>query len=420
MDQNSVVDYIKKTGGDASPQGRASLYEKNGLGSAKDYLEAHASGTNADMNTRFLNKLRGGPAIVSTVDVHREAKDNNDALNSALIKLGGNPTNPTMTTEAGNETPTMKKAKKKNPDMEEQTTVQDPFIQGLNDMGSRSDLATQRLIRSTQAMYQNKVNTINKEYDNYTRGLQALGIQHNDATATPDLLAGHIKEAANEKMSKISELDAEEAKTIMDAQAARDDNDFRILKEKMDYLKEIQKEKANAIKDMYDNIANSDKLADIQAHDIYDTLQTLDPNDQEAFIQEVARRFNIPLISLVTALADEKTSRADADLDKKNKESLLRNREDGGGGGTKITIDTASNEIGDHLKPISEGGILGDDGYMDPNKWVELRDDWIKGKLSKSTFDTLYKRYLNPESYEVAGFKAPTGDIGSKIESAFH
>jgi hypothetical protein len=70
------------------------------------------------------------------------------------------------------------------------------------------------------------------------------------------------------------------------------------------------------------------------------------------------------------------------------------------------TVTTASAKLKPALKSISEGGVLGDDGYMDPAKWIAQRDEWISQKLPVTTFNTLYKRYLNPASYEQAGFKA--------------
>jgi hypothetical protein len=279
-------------------------------------------------------------------------------------------------------------------------TESDPIMMSLEKLQNSSDAATKSLIASTRAAYQNQKSKVTMQYEDYKRGLQELGIQTNQARSTPDLLAGHIQKAGNDQMEKINSLTAEESKAVMDAMNAKENNDFRVLKEKMDYVKQIKQEKANAIKEMYDNIANAGKIADIQAHDIYDTLQGLGDADKEAFIQAVANKYNIPLLSLVTALKDEKIAREDkAKADAKK----------AGTGTEKITVQNASAEIKSHLKPISQGGILGDDGYMAPEDWVQLRDTWIINKLPIATFNTLYKRYLNPASYDMAGFKSDTG-----------
>ena len=394
MDSNSVVDYIKKTGGDTSPEGRATLYEKVGLGTSKDYLDAYSSGNNADINTRFLNKLRGGPSIVSTGDVHTEATKNSKALSDALLKMGNTAQNNTAVNPSNGNEPV-------------ETEASDPFITGLNNMASRADLATNRLIASTRAAYQNKINEVNAQYGDYKKGLQLLGIQENDAQSTPDLLAGHIQKIATEQMQKVDAYNAEEAKLIMDAQDAQANNDFKSLNEKMSYLKELRKEKANAIKEMYDNIAATDKLSDIQAHDIYDTLQTLGEEDKQTFIQEVAQRFNIPLLSLVTALADEKKAREAEDLDTANKKSILANRgkessTTSSSGGTMKQIVANANKrwkVG-ATDPDTGNLIRGQDGFLDPQEYLNLYEQWEFGdKQFLANFKP--ETYINPQSYNL-------------------
>ncbi len=403
MDQNSVVDYIAKTGGDSSLQGRASLYEKNGLGSASDYLALGAN--NADANTALLTKLRGSAPsqLINTSTKSRTTFNQNSSdLSAALAKLSGAPT-------AENPNPDNGESKKTTAPTEADALSEDPIMKGLTTLQTNADAATKALIASTQALYQNQKNKVTSQYENYKRGLMGLGIQHNEAQSTPDLLAGHIQQATNDQMDKINTISAEESKALIDAQNAKAENDFKTLQAKMDYVKQLKADKANAIKDMYDSLANTDKTAALEAHDIYDTLQTLGDADKQAFIEAVAKKYNVPLMSLVTALNDEKNSRADASLKTQNAQATLNKKSGTGSGGTKVTIDDASNEIDTHLKPIADGGILGEDGFMSPYKWLELRDTWIKSKLSKTTFDTLYKRYLNPDSYTLAGFAKPKG-----------
>ncbi len=216
--------------------------------------------------------------------------------NSNLITPSGN-TNTTDTT--GNTTGA--------PAPDVSTT--DPILTGLSSLQTANDNATNSLINSTKATYQTKLNSLDKEFENYKGGLQLLGIQTNQAQATPELLMGHIHQAALDQMDKVNALKAEEAKVIMDAKTAKANNDFNTLDKKTARLKEIQTEKNDAIKAVYDNISNQQKVADVEAHDIYDVLQTLDDADKEAFIQAVAKKFNIPVGTLVTSLADEKTKR---------------------------------------------------------------------------------------------------------------
>ena len=54
-------------------------------------------------------------------------------------------------------------------------------------------------------------------------------------------------------------------------------------------------------------------------------------------------------------------------------------------------------------------GVQGEDGYIDPYAWVAARDMWQKRGGTLSTFNTNFKRFLNPQSYTIAGFEAPKG-----------
>lgn len=185
----------------------------------------------------------------------------------------------------------------------------DPYGRMLDSLSQSSNASTKALISSIQASRMNKANSVNAQYDNYKRGLQLLGIQHNDAQSTPDLLMGHIQQAENEQYAKIDALDREEKKLIMDAETAQKKDDLATLKEKMDRVKAIKEEKNQALKDIADQLNTENSIAEDEAHRIYDQLQKLDDADKEIFLQEVAKKYKIPLIALVTAIADEKKAR---------------------------------------------------------------------------------------------------------------
>lgn len=185
----------------------------------------------------------------------------------------------------------------------------DPYAKMLDSLSATSNASTKALIASIQASRANQSNQINSQYENYKRGLESLGIEHNDAQATPDLLMGHIQAAENEQHQKLQVLDIEEKKALMDAETAQQNQDLTILKEKMDRVKAIKQEKQNVLKDTYEKMTTEKGIGDLQAHAIYDTLQTLNHSDKEKFLQEVAKKYNIPLTTLVQSVADEKVSR---------------------------------------------------------------------------------------------------------------
>jgi hypothetical protein len=181
----------------------------------------------------------------------------------------------------------------------------DAFTQAIDKQMLTSNDATKALLGSIQSKNQAKRVELAGQYDNYKRGLQLLGIQHNDAQATPELLLGHEMQAQNDYSSKINALDVEEHKTLVDAQAARDEKDTSLLKQKMDYIKQIKKDKEDAAKTLYEKLHAETQIATDQAHTIYTQLSKMSPDKKQAYIQEVSAQYNIPLQKLVTALADE-------------------------------------------------------------------------------------------------------------------
>lgn len=307
-----------------------------------------------------------------------------------------------------------------------QVTQADPILSGLDTLKTANDNATNSLISTTQAAYQNKLNTLDKEFESYKGGLQLLGIQTNQAQASPDLLLGHIHQAALDQMDKVNALKSEEAKTIMDAKTAQANNDFKTLQDKMTQLKEIQTAKSQAVKDINTTIADQSKTATIEAHDIYDTLNTLGDEDKEAFIQAVANKFNLPLTSLVTALTDEQKKRT---ADDAKGDPVLTPTEAATLGvpyGTtrsqaetkKITPDrykptTKSSTVSEKdevnqgksvLKTgkLPDGTVIGNpqgsDGFVDPSVYTQLFSKW-QGTAKDFVAKYPIKGTVNPASY---------------------
>lgn len=369
--------------------------------------------------------------IISTGDIHATAKKNSAALSAALgmFSVGSTSTAPVtpVSSPTGPANPTDPtsgqpyQGTKVNQDPSTTNPTNDPYIAQLNAMSARSNTSTKMLISNIIATKTNKALKIDKEYDNYKKGLQLLGIQHNEAQSSPDLLAGHIVQAENDHMDKINDLDAEESKALMDAETAQANNDFKTLDEKMSYVKDLQTQKSNALKDLQATVSDTSKNATIEAHDIYDTLGTLDDADKESFITAVAKKFNLPLGSLVTALADEKTKRDKADLTTKNTNSIIDKRENPTT--STSTSDTkkkaaAKDEITNALKTGKDatGKVIGNpkgaDGYVDPQVYLKYLDAWPG---TQKEFLALYpvKGTINPKSYSIL----PTAIIPKKESS---
>lgn len=259
----------------------------------------------------------GSSNLINTSGASRTSfMNNSNDLANAEKNLGlAAPTNPTDPATGSGATP----------------AVADPIISGLDSLKTANDNASNSLIASTQASYQNQINAADKQFESYKGGLQLLGIQHNEAQSSPDLLMGHIQQAALDHLDKINSLKAEEAKTIMDAKTAQANNDFKSLEDATTRLKDIQTEKATALKAMNDTITNSSKLAQAQidpasAKQMYDTLQTLDDSDKQAFIEAVASKFGLSPLAVVQSLGSIVSASDKADLASKNAKATLTNK----------------------------------------------------------------------------------------------
>ena len=262
-------------------------------------------------------------------------------------------------------------------------TYSDPYTQMLDKLSGNSDIATKNLIQNIKSQKQGQEMQVNDEIERYKQGLQLLGIQTGNAQFTPDIVMGNVMQAENQRMQKLQELDRNEASAVLEATMARDEKDFRLLKDRMDYIKEVKRERLNVLKDSYDMLKSEQGIADIQAEQIYDQLQKLTNDaDKMTFIQEISSRFGIPPGAIVSSIAEIKRER-EKDIKKTGSKK------------TSVSIGTFSTKM---------EGIKGEDGFIDPGAWFAARSTWLKNNGTLSAFNSNFKIYLNPLSYEKAGF----------------
>lgn len=325
-------------------------------------------------------QLFTGPAVVATNDVHRQGAKDSSYISNLLSSINGAPATNPETKTVGVDSP----------------NYTDAVTQGLDTMSARNDAATNRLIQNVTATRTRNANAIDNDYNNYKSGLQLLGIQHNEAQFTPDLLAGHIKSAENDHMQKIQNLDAELNKAVADATDAQANNDFKTLQEKTNYIKTLKQDQKTAINDMYSSLSNQTKASDIEAHQIYDSMQSLSPDDQEAFIHAVANKFNLPVTALVQSLADEKSKRATSDLKTKSAQVTYNNKVSGGGSGGKSVAGSGGltqNQIDGGIAKIKSA--TGADGFAPPELILQAWNSW---KGTPALFKTKFGGYINPKA----------------------
>jgi hypothetical protein len=278
--------------------------------------------------------------VTTSSTAKNEFNTHSNTLDNMLANLNQTPTKSSNTATVGN--------------------TNDAYTQMLDRTSQNSDLATKALIGTIQAGRANSANRLNTEYNNYKSGLQLLGIQHNDAQATPDLLMGHIQQAENEHQAKIQQLDVETNKALMDAKVAKDNGDLAVLKEKMSYIKDLNQQKQDYLKNIADQMGAETKIADNIVGGVYTELNKLAPADKEKYLQAVASKYNISLGSLVKAMTTEKERLTDRSV--KNAKVAT----------TKLTLSEKKDNVYSGINQLLSPNVKDKDGvpYIDENGFI--------------------------------------------------
>ena len=296
-----------------------------------------------------------------------------------------------------------------NPQPQDDATIagSDPIIQGLKNLQNTSDVAQNRLISEAMASYQNQANSTNQQYENYKHGLQLIGIQHNEAQSSPDLLMSQVQSAANEQLQKISDLKAAEAKAIMTAQDAIATKDQTTLNQETARLDTIHTQQRQALIDLHTAITQAPKLISAQispsdASAIYDELSKMDPADHQAAIEALASKLGISPLTIVSGLQADIAAGNKATLATANSQATLDKKLKSGGSGGKgaATITPAQvNQGAQILKTGVDangnklGNPMGSDGYADPSVITALYNDWPG---TTAEFISKYGKSINP------------------------
>lgn len=385
---------------------------------------------------------RDVPNIIATSGPSRTATNQSSAaLSNALgmFNIGnGNPQAPN--TAPGTPAPITPATPGGTPSAAGTTTGEtapaDPYIAQLQSMSASSNNSTKMLIQNILDTKQQQTSSVDRQYAAYKQGLQLLGIQHNAAQSTPDLLMGQVNAAEDTHQQKLQAVQSNIAKALATAQQAQENNDFKTLNAQMAYVKEQNAEKVAALKAYQTGFSTQPKIAANVAHSVYATMQTLDPADQEAFIQQVSQQYGLPLGTLVTALTDEhakqdtastKAESAQATLDAKGILSPAEAKTLGVKYGT-TKADAAKMGIVPTTKSTARNGgagaltkaqiaagesrlqsSKGTDGYVDPFTYQQAYDSWTKNGGTTAKFISAFppKDYVNPAATNLPKYLMP-------------
>lgn len=93
----------------------------------------------------------------------------------------------------------------------------------------------------------------------YESGVQTAGLVSGRSQYAPEIQQGIIKGAINEGISKLSKLQAKKAQLINEAEAARDERNYKLLSAKMDALRQATKDERDYALKLQDNVREAAK-----------------------------------------------------------------------------------------------------------------------------------------------------------------
>lgn len=337
-----------------------------------------------------FNANSTGPGIVGTADIHDQADRNSKDLDAHINGTVYNPINP------GTGTPNNNGDRTNGQDMTDPalTGQSDPYLVALQGIADRSNDASKRLIATIAAKHQSEVNEVERNYDKYARGMELLGINNGQAQFTPEILKGQILEIKNQKLSKVHDLDQEMASAIADAEDARSQNDFKVLQEKMDYVRQLKQDRAQALKDLADSDTDAMRKAQFFGDTIYDSIRGLSGDQKTAALSALSSKLGIPVAYLIGAAS-----------------SVAQDRIRSSGGGSaadrKSGVISALNSVfSDPSKKDSNGmPYVDQNGYIIPEQFKKLMKAAAEDGIDRKQFIDLYGDQIYVENASAYGLR---------------
>lgn len=298
----SLVDYLGSSGQDASVGNRAKLYESKGLGTASEYLDKYnktQSGEydNSQENMRLLNALRGNAFVTSKPvrDSFATAQNEYGNLNAPTQQVFKAPD---MTTKENDIT--------RSYDDELKST-----LAGFDAMSKRMDTSSQNLLGSISQTYSQRRADQAESDRKYERGLEVLGIKSGMARYSPQESLGLLNEAEKSANKKLRDIDSEETKARIDAENAKATNDYKTFTDRVNLIKDLRQQKAQALKDLHDEASRPYKLLKEQTDameglggSIYESIQGLSGDAKANAVKKIADEFNVPIQAVVSAASN--------------------------------------------------------------------------------------------------------------------
>lgn len=234
-----------------------------------------------------------------------------------------------------------------------------------------------------------------------------------------EMYTNFMSEEHDKANQRVADLLLTESQEVLKAQQAYKDGDVKAFSTASKAYQDAQKDKISAINDL---LTQTDKIVKEQQADVKaaktaekDAL-TSDIKTSTAIAKTIADTLaakgikdSAKVRTYINAMAEE-AGIANADIlqsavikaqqDNAKVAKTLAPKATGSGSAAKFNVSNGLAKVNSQMQ-----GVQGDDHYIDPNKWIAARQNWGSLGGVDSTFVSNFKKYLNPESYSLAGIK---------------
>jgi len=292
------------------------------------------------------------------------------------------------------------------------------FDADLDKAKANLDISHQNLIDSIKLKAQEQRTSMEDINKRYLGSKQVAGFRTGSTEYTSEIAMGILKNEEEEGVRRIKEIDDNMNILLAEAVSAKNDKDLERATLKFNKYTELRKEKENAIVNQYkmyiDNqkyISDTKKALETEARAKTDqAIQELtakadsisktynsitSPTDKTNYINSLVKSMGLDSDTIMSSIIKA--------TPKATKTSTSS--------GKQTSTEIKSTAIGDMSKKME--GVKGDDGYISPYDWEALREQWGINKLNDADFLKNFKRYLNPESYNMVPDFAPKTTVKS-------
>lgn len=230
--------------------------------------------------------------------------------------------------------------------LDQMTSQVDPYLEYLqkrmmNLQNNPSGPSAEEKNASVEAGRQKTA--LEEKFNKYKAGLESLGIQSGLSRYAPGLQADKLINADKAEAEALQTIQEKEDFAIAKAKQARLDNDAKTLKETVDEIRQIKKDKADELQRQLNKRTQDITVANSIATQAYKQLQSMPADQKEEYLNALADQNNIDVGTLVAALAKEQDDQYKFRLTTSLQQQQLNNGSGGSGG--KVLSTAALNYI---------------------------------------------------------------------------